>query len=1299
MSTARAATTARTGATATAYPPASAGPLPPHLPTLPPAPHFKPPRILPTPLEWETLPTETLEQIENVLLRYVPAAVTARLRAGQQDWLADFRRMTVMFVGVGGLDYTADLALEWIQTFLSDAQKIIYRYEGSLNKLVVDDKGTVLLILFGAPPLAHEDDPIRALACARELQQLSRASARMPESHPAPDRPMLDIRIAIGITSNTVFAGPMGSPTCCEYTVMGDDVNLAARLMQLAGPGRVLCDQSTYGEARKRWSLEALSPMQVKGKTEKVQLYRFAGLPALTQSSETIPLVGRDHELAALGSYLERVRSGMGCVVSVIGEGGIGKTRLTQEFIRRVTRDAPSTLTVIQGTAHSIASQTPYLVWREVLTISLGLESLPEPEQRTARVSERARNLEMNLEHRLPLLNDILDLGVPETPATRGLRPNKRRENLAFLVVQLLNAMAQKTPLVIVLDDMHWADSLSWDLALDVARAVSHQPILLLLCYRSPDTGEDSRWGHEKRTTLQAMTNLGQHHTLPLTSLDAVAVAHLAASHLDNRPVAARVAAWLVERSQGNPFFVEETVRMLREQSALMLDETGTWQLVGEQCLTAIPSTIQGIIQTHLDRLQPNIQLTCKVASVVGRIFPARVVAGVYPVPEEVANLWHYLDILAQQEITPLESYEPELRYQFKSAVTQDVAYHSLLQTHRQELHKAVAEWYEREYTSNLDPYIPLIADHYRHAEQWLRFLDFAERAGKLAAANYATAEALTYLSQAIDLLQTHPTWFPSARQQERLFRLLLARQEVYRHSSHFSLQERDLDELTELAEAIGDTYHQAILQTHRAYYFQAINDYEAADQAAKYALKLAKQLDNRHLLGENMNVLARSAELRANYHQALWWGFQALEYCREVGDRHGEARSLHFLGVANTELGDYAQAETYLYQALDIRQDIEDRWGEATSLYQIGSLHMKLGRPRDALKAYDQALTIRQAIGDRSGEAFSLLNIGNAYHALGDMSVAQRYQREALTIWRELGNHYGEAMLLVGMSEIATALGDFEAAQQHAVEGLEIARSLGNRQIEGSCLSRWGNASREQATFLKRLPLPSGHPPIQTTPEEPDPFGSETLAVLDYRPLAAVAYEHHRAAQALASELGLRRLEAQELYHLAEWEWEWSASHISLRARPAADYWDASAVIRREIGEMEMVRASRCRQAHALVHLGDLLGARKLVEEVWEVWGSAPPPGEDEDEIRKAYLSLYHVWLALGEYPFAIAALAWAYQAIQDRAIRISDPDLRHSFLTRVSVNLAIIETWNATIEGMEGMKGMEGMNDPLIP
>jgi tetratricopeptide (TPR) repeat protein len=761
--------------------------------------------------------------------------------------------------------------------------------------------------------------------------------------------------------------------------------------------------------------------------------------------------------------------------------------------------------------------------------------------------------------------------------------------------------------------------------------------------------------------------------------------------------VASRVAAWLVERCQGNPFFVEETVRMLREQSALMLDEGGTWQLVGEQCLTAIPSTIQGIIQTHLDRLQPNIQLTCKVASVVGRIFPARVVAGVYPVLAEVANLRHYLDILAQQDITPLEAYEPELRYQFKSAVTQDVAYQSLLQTHRQELHKAVAEWYEREHAANLDPYIPLIADHYRHAEQWLRFLDFAERAGKLAAANYATAEALTYLSQAIQLLHEHPTWFPVARQQERLFRLLLARQEVYRHSSNFPLQEQDLAELTELAEALGDAHHQALLQTHRAYYFQAINDYETADLAAKQALKLAKQLDNRHLLGENMNVLARSAELRASYHQALWWGFQALEYCREVGDRHGEARSLHFLGVANTELGDYTQAESYLHEALEIRQDIEERWGEATSLYQIGSLHMKLGKPRDALKAYDRALTIRQTIGDRSGEAFSLLNIGNAYHALGDMSVAQRYQREALSIWRELGNHYGEALLLVGMSEIATALGDFEAAQQHAVEGLEIARSLGNRQIEGSCLSRWGNASREQAAFLKRMPPQSGLPPLQATATteatHPSP---ETLAILDYRPLAAVAYEHHRTAQSLASELGLRRLEAQELYHLAEWEWEWSASHISLRARPAADYWDASALIRQEIGEMEMVRASRCRQAHALLHLGDLVGARSLVEEVWEVWGNAPPPGEDEDEIRKAYLSLYHVWYALGEHQFAVAALAWAYQAIQDRAIRISDPDLRHSFLTRVSVNVAIIETWNATIEALDGIEGAEAPEGP---
>ncbi len=1243
-----------------------------------------PSRIVPPRYAWDNVPPERLEAAEKVLHSYVPAAITRRLAAGQQAWLADLRRMSAMFVGVGGLDYNDTHAMEKLQAFLSATQTIIYRYEGSLNKIAVDDKGTVLLILFGAPPLAHEDDPMRTMACAHELQQL--VSNNEPVAGNQGGAPggdvgtRLNLNLAIGITTDTVFAGPVGSPDCWEYTVMGDTVNLASRLMQAAGAGVTYCDHTTYNEVMKHWIFEPLPPLLVKGKSQAVRVYKFSGTRAVAFAHETRPLVGRDSELTVLMNYLQQVEQGSGCMVSLVGEGGMGKTRLLQEFIELAKREhtvAPPLL----GTANSIGQQTPYLVWREVFLDYFDLDQVLDAEQREQRIHQQVYDLDPALEQRLPLLNDILELDIPDTPVTRGLGPRQHRDSLTFLVVQLLLARASAQAVLIVLDDMHWSDSLSWELALDVARATALRPVMIILSYRPPQS-EQRSWLKEREEVFHTITGLNHHHDLRLHPLETEAIAQLAKSHMDGKPVAPDVVDWLTERSEGNAFFVEETMRMLRDESALVLDDQGIWQL-RNKALTAIPATLKSVIQSHLDRLQPGIQLTCKVASVVGRVFPARVVAGIYPMQDEQPDVVQHFDILAQQNITPLESHEPELRYQFKSALTQDVVYSSLLMAHRQELHEAVAEWYQREYAANLDPYIPLLADHYRYTEKWHLFLDFAERAGKIAAKKYANAEAINYLSQAIDLLHSRPDLLPAHEQQERLFALLLQREQVYRHNSEIASQADDLQHLHDLAEALDNLHHRALVQIRWTQYHQSTNNYDAANQSARTAIKIAKQLGDYQLLGEAMNLLARNAELRADYQQALWWGLQAMDYCREVGDQQGLAHSLNFLGIAHAELGDYTQAEAYHQQALTLRRDIGDQWGEATSLNQLGNLQSNLGKPRQALEYYHQALTIRRGVGDRSGEAFSLLKIGDAYQSLGDLSMAQKYQQETLTILRELGNQYGEAMLLISMCDTATALGNFEQAQQYVEEGIHLARDLGNRQIEALCLTKWGNAGRDLAA-LRRRELRQD----QTMDERRFVDSTEDLSLQpfsDDRRLPLMTYEYHSAAHKLAQELGLRRLEAYTLHHLGEWTWEWGGDDEQSRARQAAMYWETAAAIRQEIGELDFAHASRIRQSHALLYLNDTDQSRALVEEVWKAWGTNPPSGEDENELREGYLSLYYVWQALGQPERATTALAWAYQAVQDRAVCISDPLLRQSFLERVSINRAIIRAWDALVNDDE--------------
>ncbi len=1202
----------------------------------------QPYRVLAAPPNWESLPYDDLERARSVLRAYVPAAMTSRLKAGQYDWFAELRRMTVLFMGVGGIDYSHHDALDHLQSFIQTVQETLYSYEGSLNKVVVDDKGTVLVILFGAPPLAHEDDALRALAFAQKMQAAYGQPGGGHNGASGESQPGLPaLRLAIGITNATVFAGPVGSLTRREYTVMGAAVNLAARLMQKAGAGGTLCDRATYDEGRRHWRMEP-ETHTMKGIGE-VTIYRLTELRVRPVSDDTTPLVGRERELERLIHYFQDVSHEGGSVISLVGEGGMGKTRLIDEAVRHM-RNRGIINYVLRGVADSLSQQTPYLVWRDVLIDYFDLEGLQPGEQYMQLMHERICAVDPELEPRLPLLNDVLGVELPETAATRGLNPRQRRESLSFLVIQLLIARARHGAVLVVLDDMHWADSLSWELALDVARTVALQPVFMLVSYRPLESGsEAAKSGKDYyHAAHQALLQLRQQSVLPLLPLEETAVAQLVASALDCKDSSAigpELVSWLTERSQGNPLFVEETVKMLREHESLRCNEDGIWQFASQRYMNTIPPTLAGVIQTRLDRLEPGTQLTCKVASVIGRTFAQRVVAGIYPMPDEVALLDQRLERLHQLDITPLESLKPEVRYQFKSALTQEVAYGSLLLKQRQELHQAVAAWYEREHAADLEPYVPLLADHYGYSEQWNRFVEFAGRAGRMAAERYATSEALHYLSRAVHVLHDMPALFPPAERNERLFSLLLTRAEVYEYSGDYTNQEQDLNMLGQLAGSLRNDRYQALLQTRWARYYQTHNNYDAAEEAARSALAIAQRLGDRQLMGESNNRLARNAELRADYYQALWWGFKALGDCRLAQDRAGEARSLDFLGVAYAHLGDYAHADQYYQQALELRRKIEDRRGEADSLSRIGNLRNTLGRPLDALRAHQEALAIRRSIGDPGGEAASLCDIGNTLQKLGDLSAAQTHLYTALSVWYTLGDQSGEARLLVNMSAIATELGDFESAQHHAAEGLEFARQLGNRQIEVCALDSLGNAQRGLG-------------------------------------LMQDAYDNHMAAYRLAQELQLPRWEAYAQHHLGEWEW--AMGH----AAAAAGHWQQAAALRAAIGEQEFARASQTRRAHALAVGGDLATAYALADEVWMVWGINPPPGEDEDELRESYLSLYETWKELGELERAGAALAWAYQAVQDRAVRISDSTLRESFLTRVGINRAIVDAWDSLDE-----------------
>jgi len=1014
------------------------------------APHAVAPRPLPQP-DWARV--QNPAAVEAVLRAYVPGVVIAWLEEELQEWLAVLRPMSVLFIGIFGIDYTQPGAIERLHAFLRAAQEIIYRYEGSTNKLAVDDKGTVLLALFGAPPRAHEDDPARALHCALDLKAMAKAQG---------------LQLAIGAATGRVFAGPVGSKARREYTVMGDTVNLASRLMGIAGQGQMYCEYETYRGARSKLAFDLLPAVRVKGKAGLIRIYRPVGKASKQKRGKASGvLVGRQTEVARLAACLDEVRAGHGRILLIEGEAGIGKSRLVEELGRLMQERG---IAGLMGMGQSIEQQTPYRAWRDIFASYFDLDEVDDPAERQRRVQDHVRDVVPDLVERIPLLNDVLSLGLPENELTTSLDTKLRHESLISLLLALLRAWAGERPLVLVLEDAHWLDTLSWDLAVQVARALTvvRVPLLLVVVMR-PMEDEGTR------IEPRILAGMDETEHLSLQSLSPDEMLALAAVRLDitDERLPEAVAKLVRTRAGGNPFFAEELVYALRDNGliAIELEEGQTRCVVChdlDQAAQALPDTIQGIVLSRIDRLPPEKQLTLKVAAVIGRTFIFTTLHDTLGEHMEISRrfLKGYLDDLAHLDLTPLEAPEPELTYIFKHIITQEVAYETLLFAQRRQLHRAVARWYERtfgdgtdqaagrEMESSLAPHYPLLVYHWHQAGEKDQERHYAGLAGKWAAAQFANAEAAGYFSRALELT-------PETNRAAR-YDLLLAREAVNDLQGEREAQAQDLMALALLAEDANNDRWGAETALRQANYDEATSDYAAALEAVQRAIVQADRTED--LADDTEGFIAWGKVLwrQGDYDAARVPLERALAMAQTTDNRPCEAKSLQALGNVYLYQGNYPAAQEHYRRALDICHATGYRQGQADNLTSLGTTHYELGNYPAARDHYEQVLSIFCTIGDRRGETMALNNLGTVYCDLGDYAAARDYHQQALEIRITIGDRWGEANSLVNLGLVHHGLGENEAAREYCRQALAIQQEIGDRRGEGYSLTYLGHALAE---------------------------------------------------------------------------------------------------------------------------------------------------------------------------------------------------------------------------------------------
>ncbi len=682
-------------------------------------------------------------EAESALRLYIPGAILGRLAAGQTGWLAELRRVTVLFINLAELGINTPL--EHVQTTLQSLQSAIYRYEGSINKISVDDKGITLVAALGLPPLSHEDDAIRGVQAALAIRS---------------ELKTLGLKAAIGLATGRAFCGSIGSLQRREYTMIGNVVNLAARLMQAAGaPAEasdpetiyLLCDEATHQLAQAQISFEALPQIKVKGRSEPVSIFRPL-TPKKTAIRPKAALVGRVSEQGVLSEALHTLlRHNARGVVIIEGEAGIGKSRLVEELLRQAHALG---ITSLLGAADAVDKFTPYYAWRPIFEQLFGLDVAGDAVE--ARREQLLAYLESEAEQLAPLANVVLPLDLPDNELTAQMKGEARANKTNDLLVKLFRkAMSRESPAprphLVILEDAHWLDSASWTLV----RRIHHdvRPLLLVIATRPVAELHDGGVAFSEYHQLLASTDTVH---LRLGSLSLAATYTLACQRLGVSSLPEPVADLIRAKAEGHPFFSEELVYALRDAGIIRIADGKCWinPDAGDLQTLDFPDSVQGVIISRIDRLTPRQQLTLKVASAIGRIFAFSVLRDVHPIESDRPHLAECLTTLDRLDITPLEAPEPDLAYIFKHIITQEVAYNLMAFAQRRQLHRAIAEWYENTHADDLARHFPLLAHHWSKAEVTTKAIHYLEQSGAQALKNNANREAVRFLTEAISLLE-----------------------------------------------------------------------------------------------------------------------------------------------------------------------------------------------------------------------------------------------------------------------------------------------------------------------------------------------------------------------------------------------------------------------------------------------------------------------------------------------------------------------------------------------------------------
>ena len=976
------------------------------------------------PQPWPPLESGTLELAK--MRPWLLPAIHERFVLGLGEMLPELRPVVALFMRFSGIDYDHDpQAAKQLDQYLIRVQQVLERYEATLIQLNIGDKGSYLFALFGAP-IAHEDDAQRALSAALELRELLNEIEWLTD-------------LQIGVSQGVVFSGSYGGKMRRSYSAFGDTINLSARLMTAAPIGQILVEEAVVQAVNGHFRWQNLAPIRVRGKGDPVEVRVLidaghSDANSLSDFAANLPMVGRIAVRQKLEQAVQKTLDGQGQILGLRAEAGLGKSRLIGELLNFANTTG---LTGWMGACQSYGSNIAYLVWQPIWRAFFGLEPEATLEQHETRIAEVLTAVDPSLLPRLPLLGPVLGLNFADTDLTRGFDALLRKASREALLIECLKQRASQQPLLFVLEDIHWLDPLSHDLAEAIGRVGPSVPLLLICTFRPPELArlQTDRIFSLPHAEQLILNELSEEETIELIKARVLRRSGTRTLIDPGHPLVRLV----IERTQGNPFYVEEFLNYLYDQGFDPRDPRALERV-------ELPSSLHRLLLSRVDRLSAHQQMTLKVASVIGRVFRVLWLQGYYPALGGPEHIVAGLEGLRDSDlISPIED-EVSVSYLFRHVITQEVIYESLAYATRSALHERLAIYLEQALDRNEARVLDLIVYHYTRSANREKQRFYLQLAGDRAAAAYALETAIDYYQRLM------PLYDSALEQAEVLLKLVSVIEQTGRWEEALMNAQRAYDLLQQsnapqlltrcqmlIGRLIGHSGDFALAET---YLVQALRDGTPDTQV------------------EVLMEKGRIASDQANYAQAEEHLFAALELIQNQQLDRQVADTLSRLSWVCFLRGQFQEMHRRATEALHAAQRAADRVQQAMALRRLGLAALSLEEREAAQYFTEESLMIYRQIGDREGEAACLHNIGQIKRLDGKFTQALQACEEALELERELGGRRNVCMNLFTMGWIYTFMEQYPAARVSSEEGLAISASIGNRWIMAGCYTVFGIAA-----------------------------------------------------------------------------------------------------------------------------------------------------------------------------------------------------------------------------------------------